>query len=141
MANNAWNMRVGINNVGSYQVSGKPWTSGSIDAKHGHRPGGFEVQFPYVTKWFSVINNDESNPCKVAFSVSGMTGSSNFFTISAADVDQFGLGQSGVLDLKVASIWISGSTNVDIVAGLTSIETISVQTDDGANWSGSSGVG
>jgi len=141
MANNAWNMRVGINNVGSYQVSGKPWASGSINALHGHRPGGHEIQFPYVAKWLKVINNDETNICKVAFSVSSMTGSSNFFTVDAADFDAFGAGNSGVLDLKVSSIWISGSTDVDVVAGLTSIESISTRTDVGANWSGSSGVG
>ena len=141
MANNAWNMRVGINNVGSYQVSGKPWASGSINALHGHRPGGHEIQFPYVAKWFKVINNDETNICKVAFSVSGMTGSNNFFTVDAADFDAFGAGNSGVLDLKVSSIWISGSTDVDVVAGLTTINKARTATDAGINWSGSSGVG
>ena len=142
MANNAWNMRVGLNHVGSFQVSGRPFCSGSIDAFHGHRPGGFEVSFPYVTKWVKVINKATDADCKVAFSVTGMTGSNNYFTVPKADVDANGaVGDSGVLELKVSAIWISGSTNVDIVAGLTSIETISTRTTTGANWSGSSGVG
>ena len=136
-----WNMQGGLNHVGAYQVSGTPWASGSIDCLDGERPGGHEIVFPFVTKWFKVINNDESNPCKVAFSVCGMTGSvSNFFTVPAADLDRFGLGTSDVLDLKVSSIWISGSNNVDIVAGLTSIEAFRTQTSEGANWSGSAGV-
>ena len=53
----SWNLEPGLNNVGSYQVSGQPYASGNIDAKHGHRPGGYEVTFPYVTRWFKVINN------------------------------------------------------------------------------------
>jgi len=70
-----------------------------------------------------------------------MTGSSNFFTVDAADFDAFGAGNSGVLDLKVSSIWISGSTDVDVVAGLTTINKARTATDAGINWSGSSGVG
>jgi hypothetical protein len=65
-------MEPGLNNVGSYQVSGKPFATGSINAKLATRPGGYEIVFPYVTRWFKVINNDQSNPCRVAFSVSGM---------------------------------------------------------------------
>jgi len=137
----SWNLEAGLNHVGAYQVSGRPFASGSINALHGLRPGGHEIQFPYVAKWFKVINNDETNICKVAFSVSGMTGSNNFFTVDAADFDAFGAGNSGVLDLKVSSIWISGSTDVDVVAGLTTINKARTATDAGINWSGSSGVG
>ena len=50
-------------------------------------------------------------------------------------------GDSGVLELKVSSIVLSGSTNVDVVAGLTSIATIRTATATGPNWSGSAGVG
>jgi len=47
----------------------------------------------------------------------------------------------GVLELKVSSIWVSGSTNVDVVAGLTKVPQHLTATPTGANWSGSSGVG
>ena len=140
MPENSWKLPPGLNNVGSYQVSGKPFASGSIDAKHGDRPGGYEVLFPYVTRWFKVINNDQSNPCKVAFSVSGMTGSFNYFTVGPADADA-GTVTSTVLDLRVSSVWLSGSTNVDVVAGLTWISSDSTTTAQGTNWSGSNGVG
>jgi hypothetical protein len=137
----SWNLSPGLNFVGSFQVSGQPYATGSIDCLEASLPGGVEVVFPYVTRWFKVLNNDELNACKVAFSVSGMTGSSNYFTVAAADLDQFGQGNSGVLELKVSSIWISGSNNVDIIAGLTNINTNKTATETGPNWSGSTGVG
>ena len=108
-----------------------------------------EVAFPYVTRWFKVINNDVSNDCKVAFSISGLTGSKNYFTVAARSGSistAYGstsnaATDSGVLELKVSSIWVSGSTNVDVVAGLTKVPQHLTATPTGANWSGSSGVG
>ena len=94
-----------------------------------------------MARWFKIINYDTGNTCKVAFSVSGMTGSNNYFTVPMADTDANGAGDSGVLELKVSSIWLSGSTNVDVVAGLTWIPAMRTATADGTNWSGSSGVG
>ena len=67
-----------------------------------------------------------------------MTGSFNFFTVGkgATDIPV----DSGVYELKVSSIWVSGSTNVDVVAGLTGIQNRMTRTDSGTNWSGSVGV-
>ena len=142
MPASSWKLAPGLNHVGAFQVSGKPFASASIDGKHGHRPGGHLVVFPYVTKWFKVVNKDTSNDCKVAFSLSGMTGSNNYFTVAKGDVDANGaIGDSGILDLKVSSIWLSGSTDVDVVAGLTYIEPRLTTTSTGLNWSGSTGVG
>ncbi len=138
----SWNLEPGLNNVGSYQVSGQPYASASIDAKHGTRPGGYEVTFPYVTRWFKVINKG-TTACKVGFSVTGITGSANYFTVGkgAADLPV----DSGVLELKVSSVWLSGSTDVDIIAGMTGIPAMRVSTGTppgaGPNWSGSAGVG
>ena len=139
----SWDTGQGLNAVGAYQVSGRPFASGSVNALLGSRPGGYEIVFPYVTRWFKVINNDLSNDCKVAFSLSGMTGSNNYFTIPSlsGSADTSNVANSGVLEMKVSSIWISGSTNIDIVAGLTSIATIRTATTIGPNWSGSAGVG
>ena len=133
----SWEISPGLNNVGSFQVSGAPFASGSINAELGVREGGYEVVFPYVTRWFKVINNG-TTPCKVAFSVSGMTGSFNFFTVGkgATDIPV----DSGVYELKVSSIWVSGSTDVDVVAGLTGIQNRLTRTNSGTNWSGSIGV-
>jgi hypothetical protein len=45
------------------------------------------------------------------------------------------------MELKVSEIWLSGSANVDIIAGLTNISVGSGYTSDGPSFSGSSGVG
>lgn len=145
----SWETGQGLNSVGAYQVSGRPFASGSIDCKVEARPlVDCEVVFPYVSRWFKVINKDPLNDCKVAFSISGLTGSHNYFTVSARSGSAADLlpgagltGDSGVLELKVSSIVLSGSTNVDVVAGLTSIATIRTATATGPNWSGSAGVG
>jgi len=44
---------VGLRNVGSYQVSGMPWITGSADLDSGRV---HMIQFPYVTKKVHVIN-------------------------------------------------------------------------------------
>jgi len=137
----SWNFEAGLNHVGAYQVSGTPWASASIDCKRDAR--GLDdctVAFPYVTRWVKIINKDASNPVRVGFSISGVTGSHNYFEVGKASAANV-YSDSGVLDLKVASIVISGSTSVDVVAGLTSISSNRVDTDQGANWSGSAGVG
>ena len=131
----SWDLAPGLNNVGSFQLSGAPYASASIDGNHGTREGGYEIVFPYVTNWFQVFaSGSDSGECRVAFSVSGMTGSNNYFTIPSGK-------DSGQMKLKVSSIWVSGSSAVNVVAGLTNIPTIRTATEIGPNWSGSSGVG
>ena len=51
--------------------------------------------------------------------------------------------RSGKLDLKLTELWVSGSPNCSIVAGLTYIPTdrVLMISPSGSNWSGSSGVG
>ncbi len=135
----SWDLAPGLNNVGSFQVSGQPYASGNIDTAHGERHGGYGIQFPQVTRWVKIINNDTVNACKVGFSELGVMSGSNYFTV--------GKGASalptvtGELEIKVSSLWISGSDSVDIIAGLTGIPSIRTRTDSGPNWSGSSGVG
>mgnify|MGYP001187010526 FL=1 len=129
-----WNHEAGLNNVGSYQVSGRPFASGSINAATATK-----VEFPYVTRWVTIINNDASNPCKVGFSSAGVSGT-NYFTVGKADAA--GKGRSSVrLELKVGEIWLLDGEDVDVVAGLTTIQTRHVKTDAGNSWKGEDGVG
>ena len=131
------NYKVGLQNVGSYQVSGKPFASGSINAAT-----ALSIAFPSVTRWVQIVNNDSSNACRVGFSTDGVTadGGVNFFTVAASSV-------SHPLELKLSQISLSGSTDVDIVAGLTYISVQSIDNPNVSpsgpyiNWSGSSGVG
>ena len=130
------NYKVGLQHAGSYQVSGKPFASGSINAST-----AVSIAFPSVTRWVQVINNDDK-ACRVGFSTDGVThhGGTNFFTVAAS-------GSSHPLELKLSQISLSGSNNVDIVAGLTYISVQSINNPNVSpsapyiNWSGSSGVG
>lgn len=115
----------GLNSVGEFQRAGQPFVSGAIDATSTVR-----IDFPYVTKFIVIHNHDHggSNHLKIAFSANGMAGT-NYYRVDSATT-------SPVLEIMCRSIWLSGSGNVDIIAGLTGIK----HTLD-TNWSGSVGVG
>ena len=49
---------VGLRNVGSYQVSGHPYTTGSTDM--GSANTELKVEFPYVTKDITVVASDQA---------------------------------------------------------------------------------
>ena len=132
----SYQANVGLNHTPAYQVSGQPFATGSINAST-----AVKVEFPYVTRWIYVVNHDSgaSDHCRIGFSRTGVEGT-NYFRIgpqSAAEGSQ----NTGRLELKVSEIWLSGSGEVDIVAGLTSIPASRTTTADGTSWSGSSGVG
>ena len=126
----------GLNNVGSYQVSGAPFASGSIDATTATK-----IEFPYVTRWVQIFNHGGSNHCRVGFSEKGVEGN-NYFRISPETGNEASQ-NSGRLELKVTELWISGASGIDIVAGLTNIPVQRVNNigPSGNNWSGSVGVG
>jgi len=127
----------GLSNVGPFQVSGMPFVTGAVDCKD-NEVAIPKISFPYVTKWIYVVNNDPSNDLKVGFSKNGVDAShaaNNYFTVA-----QGAAGYNGTfLELKLSQLWISGSTNCDIVAGLTTIPTARIDniSPSGSNWSGS----
>jgi len=130
----------GLGNVGSYQVSGAPFATGSLSATN-----AIKVEFPFVTSWIYVKNNDTNRSCKVGFSQLGVE-NSNYFTVHedhSNNVD----GSSPRLDLKLSELWLSGSSDVDVLAGLTNIPVARINNLSGSgvivgnNWSGSVGVG
>lgn len=127
---------VGLNNVGSYQVSGMPFATGSINATT-----AVKIEFPYVTRWVQFYNHANSSHCRVGFSQEGVEGT-NYFRLSPQSGNEASQ-NSGRLELKITEIWLSGSDSVDIVAGLTNIpvERINSISPSGSNWSGSVGVG
>jgi hypothetical protein len=129
----SWKMDVGINHAPAYQVSGRPFAQGGTDASTATR-----VEFPYVTRWIYVVNNAPTS-VKVGFSEIGVEGS-NYFIVSAGN--PLSSSYSQCLELKVSELWFSGSSDIDIVAGLTSIPTQRTSMGDGLpSWSGSAGVG
>ena len=116
-------VQVGINNVGSYQVSGRPFATGSCQAATVS-----QVNFPYVTRWVTIVNNS-SRRLRVSYSHEGLnlanTGSEGYhFTVAAS-------GSLGPLEMKVSSLWFikepsssadSYNNLFDVVAGLTTID-------------------
>ncbi len=132
MSNQDFQYKVGLGNVGSYQVSGKPWVTASIILPAlGGQP--LTASFPNVTKFIVVKNPHVETTCRVGFSLLGVTGS-NYFTLAPSE--------SFSADLRVAKIWfISDSSaatgSISVVAGLTGIDAGYLV----GNWTGSAGVG
>lgn len=115
----------GLNNVGSYQVSGIPYAE---------TPSATSISFPYVTRWVNIINSGGSD-VNVAFSVNGLSGDEKFVVRGGSE--------SGPLELKITQLHFSSITNISVVAGLTNLPVSRVDniSPSGSNWSGSAGVG
>jgi hypothetical protein len=126
----------GLGNVASYQASGKPFATGSINcAGTAGRPAPstVRVDFPYVTSWVSVTNADSTGAqLRVGFSQLGVQGgdNNNYFSVLSGSAPL-------KMDLKVTSLFLSGSDDVTVVAGLTGIPKQEIAN----NWTGSTGVG
>lgn len=128
LSGNQWYQpTAGLSNVGSYQMSGIPFATGSLAVSNSATT---EVAFPAVTKSITIKNLSVNN-LRVGFSANGIVGS-NYFIL--------GYNESFAADLRITKLFLRGdtsSTTVTVVAGLTSISSNSLPT----NWSGSLGVG
>tara|TARA_R100000008_G_C3585093_1_gene171622 strand:- start:1690 stop:2106 length:417 start_codon:yes stop_codon:yes gene_type:complete len=128
----------GLSNVGSYQVSGKPFLSGGIAITKAASP--VAVSFPTVTRWIYISS---SAAVKVGMSDLGADFDNdgvNYFKVNTAG------GQNlPSLELKCTELYLSSSVaaTVDIVAGLTGIDVARINniSPSGTNWSGSAGIG
>jgi hypothetical protein len=138
-----YNYKSGLGNAASYQVSGKPFITGSIDLDAESTAGTvpFKIEFPAVTSWVAVKNNDSDagESVKFAFSKAGLPsqGGSNYIEIPAAGIAEPNI-QHASYRWKVTEIWLEGTSNqVFVYAGLTGIDVGQISN----NWSGSAGVG
>ena len=111
------NRRPGIGNVGSYQVAGTPFLTGTATISNGTE---FRIDFPAVTKNIKVFCTHASNSVRVHFDSKddGNTISNkHFLTITSGSVD---------LDVKCKTVYISnasgGASSFELYAELTSIE-------------------
>ena len=128
----------GLGSVGSYQMGGIPYASASITVPTNVGPV-LKIQFPYVTKFVTVVNEGvaPAPAIRVGFSALGTTGSAGGGTNNYFVLD---IGQSYTAEMKVSKVFLLGhtvATSASVIAGLTGIETGSLQ----QNWSGSIGVG
>jgi hypothetical protein len=116
--------KAGIANVGSYQVSGTPYITGSgaggLAAGREHK-----IEFPYVAKSVMVMLNDaENDDVRVHFNSTGsanVVAGNHFFTLSTNR-------DSITFNAKCKEIYISNPSAVSgsgyvIIAELTGIET------------------
>ena len=76
--------RAGLHNVGSYQVSGTPFLTGTVVLGAGLNNGEVKVSFPSVTKSVLIVNTSASVPIKVHFNtvtVGNVVGGHHYFTL------------------------------------------------------------
>ena len=117
MANNVYT--VGLNNVGSYQVSGIPYITGSTSLAPGHED---TITFPYVARSVTVINHT-SDLIRVHFNSTSSAGrvvAGLHFVELDSDEDSY------TFNVKCSEIYISclsGGSNRQyrVVAELTNI--------------------
>ena len=118
------NYRVGLNHVGSYQVSGVPYVTSSA-LSFSSTEESVRFQFPNVTKRIT-FRNEAGKDLRIHFAPytasfdydNGASGSANYFLI----LD----GAEEVFDVKCKEVFISttstgGNGNLSICAELTSI--------------------
>jgi hypothetical protein len=134
----------GLGNVGSYQVSGIPFASGNLDATGGT---ALKVTFPYVTRWVQIINHDTTElTCSFASGSLSATAGANCFKLHRTHGTNEGY-YTPRFEWKVTEMWFTGSSDFDVIAGLTNISVDRINNLSGSgdivgnNWSGSVGVG
>ena len=114
----------GLANVGSYQVAGHPYISGSATMPAGQE---MKFRFPYVTKTVTVINH-ASQVVRVHFNSSGSGRVVDGLHYVELDSDE----DSYTFNAKCKEIYVSapsgngGAADFRVVAELTSIPTTSM---------------
>ena len=134
----SWASDVGVNHTPAYQVSGRPFAKNLTLVAETKT----QVKFEYVTRWIYVVNNGTAD-VKVAFSSNGFNaGNTNFFIVPKGNGTAASYHNSVRLELKVSELWLSssGTPDVSVVAGMTSIRPNKVSGSLGPSWSGSLGV-
>ena len=131
----------GLSNVGSYQVSGKPFAS-TVTAPASGATNFHKFDFPSVTKEITIINNGPTTkPVRVAFAHFGLD--ANYILVHPM---KNGVGPT-TLNVKATELYVmsndSATPSVSVYASLTGIPNsrITSISPSGSNWSGSVGVG
>tara|TARA_Y100000310_G_scaffold290732_1_gene318159 strand:+ start:809 stop:1237 length:429 start_codon:yes stop_codon:yes gene_type:complete len=111
---------VGVNNVGSYQVAGVPWITGSSALGKGHE---VRFEFPKITKNITVINQSVHD-IRVHFNTTASTNVVNglHYLLFNSKEDSY------TFNVKADSIYVScvddsvhGSASFTVIAELTQI--------------------
>ena len=138
MANNYFEYKSGLGNVGSYQASARPFVSSSIELSS--LSTSTKISFPTVTKFVTIKNTSPISGLgskavvRVGFSANGVETGTNYYTLASQE--------SFSADWRVSSVYLmldSGLLNAtaSVIAGCTGIDSQELA----HNWSGSAGVG
>ena len=135
----------GLSNVGSYQVSGKPFASAVTVPASGAAATPAEINFPTVTKEITLTHDgDTGKHVRVAFSSNGLQDTVNNYVLVPPGVD----GGVVTLNVKATDLYImchDGTSDIILTAygALTGIspDRITNVSPSGSNWSGSVGIG
>ena len=131
MSGNSWRIPPGLSNVGSYQVSGYPYVTGSNGLTSGSE---HKIAFPKVTRAVTVYNMSLT-PLRFSFAA---TGSNSKRTQDGYHYVELGPGSSGslseralsmTLNVKCKEIYVSspaGTAEYRVIAELTNIDTNSM---------------
>ncbi len=111
------NYRAGLHNVGSYQVSGLPWVTGSTLAAAAEDT----IVFPAITSAVTVFNNG-AGALRVHFvpsSAGNVIGGHHYITIPPAGT----LSEKHTFNIKCKQIFLSSTpgTDYEVFAELTTI--------------------
>ena len=137
MSVNTTYIKAGLHSVGAYQRSGIPFASSSITIPENTKTS-VEVEFPYITKFVTVVNtNAGSNVVlRVGFSANGAQDQESkkyYFTLNN--------GESYTGDWAVKSVFLlsdaATGTTASVIAGLAGIDKTCLP----GGWSGSNGIG
>ena len=115
--------KAGLQNVGSYQVGGTPFLTGTILLGAGPNNGEVKIEFPNVTKNVLIVNTSASVPIRVHFNSiteGNVIGGHHYFTLEDKK-------DSVSLNSKCKQIYISlesagANGSFELVADLTGIE-------------------
>ena len=139
MANDYYDQRTGLGNVGSYQASARPFVSSSIILPPAPALST-KISFSTVTKFVTIKNTSPISGLgakavvRVGFSANGVETGTNYYTLASQE--------SFSADWRVSSVYLmldSGLLNAtaSVIAGCTGINSLELL----HNWSGSVGVG
>ena len=117
---------VGLRNVGSYQVSGHPYVTGSADM--GSAGTEVKVSFPFVTKEVTVFASGSNSQLKVGFqsdSNGTVFDSAPHHYVSLSNGDS-GTPSSFTFDVKCKEVYVknvNANAGFEVYASLTGIQT------------------
>ena len=127
------------NYVPSYQMSGKPYLTGSASAT-ALTTDAEKITFPTLTRWI-IIENTGASAVRYSFSENGVDGNGehtrNYFTLEAQGANDRGH-KTERLELRCKDLWIrtdSGTSGYQVIASLTLIDDLDT------TFSGSEGIG